>query len=86
MTGEVPLIRNGVVFTLSGLSAGYDLEGNLGRVEFNYGTDFSPTPAPGAVLLGMMGLGMVGWMERRRRRNGRPGGCKSRFYAGFSRG
>jgi hypothetical protein len=65
VTGAVPLIQNGLVFTLTGLPPGFDLEGNLGRVEFNYGTEFSPTPAPGAVVLGAIGLALVGWWKRR---------------------
>ena len=52
----------------SGLSGGG--AGTTDRVFFdNIEWPTSPTPVtiPGAVLLGAMGLGMVGWMKRRKK-------------------
>jgi len=63
VTGDVPLIQNGVIFTLSA-STGFNPDDITGVV-FNYGTGFNPTPAPGAVALGAIGLGMVGWLKKR---------------------
>ena len=65
VTGEVPLVQDGVVFTLSGLSDDFVLEGSISDVMFNYGTEFNPVPAPGACALGALGLGMIGWYRRR---------------------
>ena len=67
VTGMVPLVQNGVVFTLTGLPANYDLAANLQNIEFNYGTEFSPTPVPGALVMGVMGMALIGWRTRRER-------------------
>jgi hypothetical protein len=65
VTGAVPLVQDGVVFTLSGLPDDFVLEGSISDVMFNYGTGFNPVPAPGACALGVLGLGLVGWCRRR---------------------
>jgi hypothetical protein len=56
VTGEHPLIQNSVVFTLSGLPAGFDPNVSISNVSFQYGTDLSEpnvpgVPAPGAGAL-----------------------------------
>jgi len=65
VSGKEPLVQGGVLFTLSGLPEGYDVDSNVGGVMWNYGTDFAPMPAPGAAILGMVGLGMVACLRRR---------------------
>ncbi len=64
VTGDNPLINSDVLITLGGLPTGFQLS-DIGAVMFNYGTDFSPIPAPGAVVLAVMGFGMIGWVKRR---------------------
>ncbi len=72
VTGGTPLVQSSVVFTLSGLPAGFDL-GSIGNVTFQYGTSLGepslpaliisvPAPGPAGVLAG--GLLVLG---RRRR-------------------
>lgn len=67
VTGDVPLVRSGIIFEFSGLPIGYDLDTSVHNVLFNYGTEFSPTPAPSAMALGATGLAIAGWWTRRRR-------------------
>lgn len=68
VTGKFALIKNQVVFTLSGLGAGSDLA-SISNVTFQYGTSLtenpSVVPAPAAALLGVIGLALVGWTKRR---------------------
>ena len=66
VTGRQPLVQNGVLFTLSGLPTGFDVDGLVADVTFNYGTEFNPIPAPGAILLGVIGLATTGVIARRK--------------------
>jgi len=56
---------SGLPFTLSGLPPGFKVQRDVSNVWFNYGTDFNPVPAPGALLLGVIAFGLVGVRTRR---------------------
>ena len=65
---NTPLIKNSVVFTLSGLPSGFDPEARIGNITFQYGTDPSEpqirVPAPGTGVL--VAAGLLGLRRRRR--------------------
>jgi len=72
VTGGVPLVKNSVVFTLTGLPAGFDPSTSITGAFFQYGTALTPTdpgftgqsPAPA----GALALGLGGLLASRRRR------------------
>jgi hypothetical protein len=69
VTGANALIQNQVIFTLSGLPAGFDPSTRITNVIFQYGTTTSEpsipaTPAPGGLAI----LGLAGAVAARRRR------------------
>lgn len=70
VTGTNALIKNSVVFTLSGLPANFDPAASIGNVSFQYGTNleepnYPGVPAPGVgISAGLMGALALG---RRRR-------------------
>lgn len=53
---------NLVNINLGTYSGGLDVTGSAGQA---YEVEIIPVPAPGAVVLGAMGLSMVGWVRRR---------------------
>ena len=82
---EVPLVQNGVIFTLSGLPEGFVLHESPVHVQvaaLNYGTEFNPVvPVPSAVWGGMMllvAMGVVAGIRRRKLRRGQDGTILSR--------
>jgi hypothetical protein len=80
VTGNGALIKNQVIFSLSGLPVGFDPMTRISRVQFQYGTtrcDVEGTvdrcvpeiPEPSTIIL--MGMGIIAhqvWMSRRRAR------------------
>lgn len=55
-------IPTGATRLFFGLNDGYEWTNNVGSVDVTV----SPIPAPGAILLGGIGVGVVGWLRRRR--------------------
>jgi hypothetical protein len=67
------LADNYITLMLTGPSNGFNASGAVGLIESPiYGIFADPeltlisTPAPGAILLGSLGISIVGWMRRRR--------------------
>ncbi|HUT46764.1 MAG TPA: hypothetical protein VMX36_10800 [Sedimentisphaerales bacterium] len=55
-------VPGGATRLFFGLNNGYEWNNNVGSVDVTV----SPIPAPGAILLGGIGVGLVGWLRRRR--------------------
>ena len=55
-------IPSGATRLFFGLNNGYEWTNNVGELEVTV----TPIPAPGAILLGGIGVGLVGWLRRRR--------------------
>jgi hypothetical protein len=55
-------IPGGATRLFFGLNNGYEWTNNVGAVEVTT----TPIPAPGAILLGSIGVSLVGWLRRRR--------------------
>ncbi len=55
-------VPSGATRLFFGLNDGYEWNNNVGSVDVTV----SPIPAPGAILLGGIGAGLVGWLRRRK--------------------
>lgn len=60
---EEPMIVDGVWISVN--YAGALALSDITNIAFQYGTEAKPIPVPGAVVLAMVGLGLVGWVRRR---------------------
>lgn len=66
MTGDNALIKNQVVFTLSGLPANFDPSTAINNVLFQYGTDLGEPRIPEPATLSLMAVSAVALLRRRR--------------------
>lgn len=74
VTGGVPLVKDHVVFTLSGISALFDPAASIRNVSFQYGTSLTEpnvpgntglVPLPSASMLGLAGMTIIATRRRR---------------------
>jgi len=75
VTGGVPLIKDHVVFRLSGIGLGFDPAASIRNVSFQYGTSLSEPnvpgqrgnviPLPGASILGLAGMTIIATRRQR---------------------
>lgn len=69
VTGTNALIKNEVIFTLTGLPMGFNPLASIGNVSFQYGTDLSEPNDPGVPTPGALSaLALAGLVATRRRR------------------
>lgn len=66
VTGSNALIKNSVVFTLSGIGGGFDPSAVIGNVSFQYGTALSEPNIPEPATAAMLALGGISVFRRRR--------------------
>lgn len=66
VTGTNALIKNSVVFTLSGLPMGFDPMVSISNIQFQYGTDLSEPHFPEPSTMALLGFGAVAVLRRRR--------------------